>query len=136
MYIWRVLFLILKHHFSISLNTSISLMLRLYNTSGYKLLNSFFNHIFFYSYNHSSLNNCIAYLKFLNYLCLEAVSSLSTLVIVTDASTISLRNMLFLWFLLLLIVSLCLWRRFLSPKKKTIDYLLCIVYHILQSSTI
>jgi len=131
MYIWRVLFLILKHYFSISLNTSISLMLRLYNTSGYKLLNSFFNHIFFYSYNYSSLNNYIAYLKSLNYLCLEAVSSLSTLVIDTDTSAISLVNMLFLWFLLLLIVSLCLWRRLLSSKKKTIDYLLCIFYHIL-----
>ena len=131
MYIWRVLFLILKHYFSISLNTSISLMLRLYNTSGYKLLNSFFNHIFFYSYNYSSLNNYIAYLKSLNYLCLETVSSLSTLVIDTDTSAISLVNMLFLWFLLLLIVSLCLWRRLLSSKKKTIDYLLCIFYHIL-----
>ena len=62
-------------------------------TPDYRLLDSFFDHIFFHFCNHSSFNNCIAYLESLDYFCHEVVSSSLTLVIVTSASAISFRNM-------------------------------------------
>jgi len=62
-------------------------------TPGCRLLDSFPDHVSFYPCNHSSLNDRDAHLKSLDYLCLKASSSSSTLVVVTDASAISLRNM-------------------------------------------
>ena len=58
---------------------------------GYRLLDSFSNHISFHPCNFSSLNNCIAYLESLDYLCLEVASSSSTLVVITNVSVISSR---------------------------------------------
>jgi len=55
---------------------------------GYRLLDSFPDHISFHPCNFSSLNNCTAYLKSLDCLCLEVASSFSTLVVVTNASVI------------------------------------------------
>jgi len=62
-------------------------------TPGYRLLNSFSEHISFHLCNCSSLNNCNTHLESLDHLCLEASSSSSTLVVVTDASAIPPRNM-------------------------------------------
>ncbi len=61
-------------------------------TSGCRLLNSFPNCISFHYYNCSSLNDYTAYLESLNYLCFETSFSFPTLIIITDASAISLRN--------------------------------------------
>lgn len=61
---------------------------------GYRLLDSFFDYIFFHLHNYSSLNNYTAYLKSLDYLCYKVASSSSTLVIVTNTSVILLRNIL------------------------------------------
>ena len=58
-----------------------------------KLLDSFSDYIFFYPCNFSSFNNYIAYLEFLDCFYLKVVFSLSTLVIVTNISIISSRNM-------------------------------------------
>jgi len=58
-----------------------------------KLLNSFPDHIFFHPYNCPSLNDCIAHLKSLDYLCHNVVSSSFTLIVVTNTSVILLRNM-------------------------------------------
>ena len=55
--------------------------------SGGRLLDSFPNYISFHLYN------CITYLESLDCLCLEASSSSSTLVVVTDVSAIPPRNM-------------------------------------------
>jgi len=60
---------------------------------GCRLLNSFSDHIFFYPYNCSSLNDYIAHLKSLDYLCHKVVSSSFTFVVVTNTSAILLRNM-------------------------------------------
>ena len=60
---------------------------------GCRLLDSFPNHISFHLCNCSSLNNCIAYLESLDFICLEVSSFSSTLIIVTNASAISPRNM-------------------------------------------
>ena len=58
---------------------------------GCRLLDSFPNRISFYSCNCSSLRNCKTHLQSLDRLCLEASSSPSTLVVVTDASVIPSR---------------------------------------------
>jgi len=58
---------------------------------GYRLLDSFPDHVYFHPCNFSSLNNCTAYLKSLDCLCLEVASSFSTLVVVTNASIIPSR---------------------------------------------
>ena len=63
-----------------------------------RLLDSFPNRIFFHPYNHSNLNNCNTHLESLDHLCLEASSFSSTLVVVTDASTIPSRNMQAIFF--------------------------------------
>ena len=60
---------------------------------GCRLLDSFPDRISFHPYNHSSLNNCNTHLESLDHLCLEASSSSSILVVVTDASAIPSRNM-------------------------------------------
>ena len=60
---------------------------------GCRLLDSFPDHISFHLYNCSSLNNCIVYLESLDYFCLEVFSFSSTLIIVTDPSAISPKNM-------------------------------------------
>ena len=60
---------------------------------GCRLLDSFPKHISFHSCNCSSLNNCNTHLESFDCLCLEASSSFSTLVVVTDASAIPPRNM-------------------------------------------
>ena len=62
-------------------------------TLGCRLLDSFSEHISFHSCNCSSLNNCNTHLESLDCLCLEVSSFPSTLVVVTDISTISPRNM-------------------------------------------
>ena len=62
-------------------------------TPGCRLLDSFPECILFYPCNHSSLNSCNTYLESLDCLCLEASSSPSTLVVVTDASVIPSRHM-------------------------------------------
>ena len=59
---------------------------------GYRLLDNFPDFIPFYSCNHSSLNSYISHLRSLDYLCLKASSSPSTLIVVTDTSFISPRN--------------------------------------------
>ena len=58
-----------------------------------RLLDSFPDRILFYPCNCSSLNNRNTHLESLDRLCLEASSSSSTLVVVTDASVIPPRNM-------------------------------------------
>ena len=58
---------------------------------GYRLLDSFSDHISFHPCNFSSLNICIVYLESLDYLCLEVASSSSTLVVITNASIIPSR---------------------------------------------
>ena len=83
------------------LNTEVSLLnlteyFNLFDTEAIpdcRLLDSFFDRIYFHLCNCSSLKNCIDYLESLDYLCLEASSFSSTLIIVTDASTIPPRNM-------------------------------------------
>ena len=60
---------------------------------GCRLLDSFPNHISFYPCNCSSLRDCKTHLQSLDHLCLEASSSSSTLVVVTDASVILSRCM-------------------------------------------
>ena len=55
-------------------------------TPGYRLLDSFPDHISFHPYNCSSFRDCKTYLQSLDYLCLKASSFPSTLVVVTDAS--------------------------------------------------
>ena len=62
-------------------------------TPGCRLLDSFPNCISFHSCNRSSLNDHNTHLESLDRLCLEASSSSSTLVIVTDVSVIPPRNM-------------------------------------------
>ena len=62
-------------------------------TPGCRLLDSFPKHISFHPCNHSSLNSCNTHLESLDRLCLEASSSPSTLVVVTDASVIPSRHM-------------------------------------------
>ena len=62
-------------------------------TPGCRLLDSFSEHISFYPCNRSSLNDHNTHLESLDCLCLEASSSSSTLVVVTDASVIPSRNM-------------------------------------------
>jgi len=59
---------------------------------GYRLLDNFPDFIPFHSCNHSSLNSYIFHLRSLDYLCLKASSSSSTLIVVTDTSFISPRN--------------------------------------------
>ena len=63
----------------------------------YRLLDSFTDHIFFYYCNCSSLNNCIAYLEFLNHLCLQGVSFPSTLIVVTNVKMAESRLSFFLF---------------------------------------
>ena len=62
-------------------------------TPGCRLLDSFPDRISFNPCNHSSLNDRNTHLESLDCLCLEASSSFSTLVIITDASAILPRNM-------------------------------------------
>ena len=62
-------------------------------TPGCRLLDSFPDRISFHPCNRSSLNDRNTHLESLDRLCLEASSSSSTLVVVTDASAISPRNM-------------------------------------------
>ena len=61
--------------------------------SGYRLLDSFPDHISFHPFNCSSLRDCKTHLQSLDCLCLEASFSPSTLVVVTDASVIPSRHM-------------------------------------------
>jgi len=56
------------------------------------LLDSFPDHISFHPCNCSSLRDCKTHLQSLDHLCLEASSSPSTLVVVTDASVIPSRH--------------------------------------------
>ena len=58
-----------------------------------RLLDSFPDCISFHPCNHSSLRDCKTHLQSLDRLCLEASSSPSTLVVVTDASVIPSRCM-------------------------------------------
>ena len=58
---------------------------------GCRWLDNFSNHIFFHPCNHSSLSSYKSYLEFLDYLYLK-VSSFSTLIVITDTSTIPSRN--------------------------------------------
>ena len=51
-------------------------------------LDNFPNHIFFYSYNHSSLSDCKTHLEVFDYLYLEVSSLSSTLVIITNTNVI------------------------------------------------
>ena len=60
---------------------------------GCRLLDSFPNYISFYPCNCSSLRDCKTHLQSFDRLCLEASSSSSTLVVVTDASVIPSRRM-------------------------------------------
>ena len=60
---------------------------------GCRLLNSFSDHISFYPCNCSSLRDYKTHLQFLDHLCLEASSSPSTLVVITDTSVIPSRHM-------------------------------------------
>ena len=62
-------------------------------TPGCRLLDSFSDRISFHPCNHSSLKDCKTHLQSLDYLCLEASSSPSTYMVVTDASVISSRRM-------------------------------------------
>ena len=62
-------------------------------TPGCRLLDSFPDRISFHPCNRSSLNDRNTHLESLDRLCLEASSSSSTLVVVTDASAIPPRNM-------------------------------------------
>ena len=62
-------------------------------TPGFRLLDSFSNYISFHPCNCSSLRDCKTHLQSLDHLCLEASSSSSTLVVVTDASIILSRHM-------------------------------------------
>ena len=57
-----------------------------------RLLHNFLNHISFFLYNCSSLNDHKSHLKSFNHLCLKTSSFSSTLIIVTNASTILSRN--------------------------------------------
>jgi len=59
-------------------------------TLGCRLLDSFPNCISFHPCNNSSLRDCKSHLQSLDHICLEISSSSSTLVVVTDASVISL----------------------------------------------
>jgi len=63
----------------------------------HRLLDSFTDHIFFYYCNCSSLNNCIAYLEFLNHLCLQGVSFPFTLIVVTNVKMAESRLSFFLF---------------------------------------
>ena len=62
-------------------------------TPGCRLLDSFPDRISFHPCNRSSLKDRNTHLESLDRLCLEASSSSSTLVVVTDASAIPPRNM-------------------------------------------
>ena len=62
-------------------------------TLGCRLLDSFPDRVSFHPCNHSSLRDCETHLQSLDCLCLEASSSSSTLVVVTDASVIPSRCM-------------------------------------------
>ena len=71
-------------------------------TLGCRLLDSFSDCIFFYLCNCLSLRDCKSHLQSLDYLCLKASSSPSTLVVVTDVSVIPSRCMqavsaIYLW---------------------------------------
>ena len=57
------------------------------------MLDSFPDRISFHPCNRSSLRDCKSHLQSLDHLCLEASSSSSTLVVVTDASVIPSRCM-------------------------------------------
>ena len=61
-------------------------------TPGCRLLDSFPDRISFHPCNRSSLRDCKTHLQSLDRLCLEASSSSSTLVVVTDASIIPSRH--------------------------------------------
>ena len=82
------------------LNTEVSLLnlteyFNLFNTKttpGCRLLDSFSDLISFHPCNCSSLNDYTIHLESLDCLCLKASFSFSTLIIVTDASTIPSRN--------------------------------------------
>ena len=63
----------------------------------HRLLDSFTDHIFFYYCNCSSLNNCIAYLEFLNHLCLQGVTFPYTLIVVTNIKMAESRLSFFLF---------------------------------------
>ena len=78
----------------------------------HRLLNSFTDHIFFYYCNCLSLNNCIAYLEFLNHLCLQEVSFPSTLVI-TNVKMAESGLSFFLFFFLIFILFLIYFSLFL-----------------------
>lgn len=60
--------------------------------SGCKLFYNFLNHIFFFLYNCSSLNDHKSYLKSFDHLYLKTSSFSSTFIIVTNASAILSRN--------------------------------------------
>ena len=60
---------------------------------GCRLLYNFPNHISFHPCNCSSLRDCKTHLQSLDYLCLEAFSFPSTLVVVTNTSVIPSRRM-------------------------------------------
>ena len=62
-------------------------------TPGCRLLDSFSDSISFHPCNCSSLRDCKTHLQSLDHLCLEASSSPSTLVVVTNASVIPSRCM-------------------------------------------
>ena len=62
-------------------------------TPGCRLFDSFPDRISFHPCNRSSLRDCKSHLQSLDQLCLEASSSSSTLVVVTDASVIPSRRM-------------------------------------------
>ena len=63
------------------------------DTLGCRLLDSFSDYISFHYCNCLSLNDYTAYLESPDYLCFEVFFSFFTLIVVTDASAISLRNM-------------------------------------------
>ena len=63
----------------------------------HRLLDSFTDHIFFYYCNCSSLNNCIAYLEFLNHLCLQGVTFPYTLIVITNIKMAESRLSFFLF---------------------------------------
>jgi len=85
---------------SLLLNTKTSLLnlieyFNFFNTEAipsFKLLDNFSDHISFYPYNYSSFSSCKSYLKSLDHLCLKASFFFSTLIFITDISTISSRN--------------------------------------------
>ena len=86
----------LESKYTMTLLLNLTKYFNLFNAKGTpdcRLLNSFPNCISFYYCNCSSLNDHTAYLESLDYLCFEAFFSFPTLIVVTDASAISIRNM-------------------------------------------